>query len=273
MPLSPSETRRLLQSLGHRPRKPLGQNFLVDGNIVRKSLQLARIEKGDTVIEVGPGLGTLTQALLEAGAQVYAVELDPALSSYLQQSLHPQFPDTLHLLEGDAVRHPRAGIPETATSFKVVANLPYAITTPWIEALLRNPLPTDLVLMMQREAADRLTASPGTKAYSAVSIFLAAACEKAALHKVSRSCFHPLPGVDSLLLHLRRKPVPFFFPAPVRERIRSLFTQRRKQIGNLLGDDPDPALQAWLDSLPAFGASRISRPETIPLAAWQNLPA
>lgn len=271
MPLTPSETRRLLESLGHRPRKPLGQNFLIDGNIVRKSLQLAGIQKGDSVVEVGPGLGTLTHALLEAGADVHAVELDPLLASHLEETLCPQFPDTFHLLEGDAVRHPRAGLPADLTAFKVVANLPYAITTPWLEALLRDALPSEMVLMMQKEAADRLTAQRGTKAYSAVTIFLAAAFEKAALHRVSRSCFHPVPGVDSLLLHLRRKPEPFLFPAPARERIRSLFTQRRKQIGSLLADDP--ALHAWLDSLPAFGASRASRPETIPLAAWQHLPA
>lgn len=269
MPLTPSATRHLLETLGHHPRKPLGQNFLTDGNIVRKSLKLAAIEKGDTVVEIGPGLGTLTRALLETGATVYAVELDVTLANHLRESLCTEFPDTLHLLEGDAIDHPRAGLPGTSTDFKVVANLPYAITTPWIEKILRHPLPADMVLMMQKEAADRLTAQPGSKAYGAVTIFTSAAFARAGIHRVARSCFHPVPGVDSLLLHIRRLPEPFLFEAPIRARIRRLFTQRRKQIGALLQDEP--ACAAWLASLPSHGCDRTSRPEAIPLEAWRRL--
>jgi len=102
MPLSPTATRELLAQLGHSPKRFLGQNFLVDGNIVRKSLELAGVTAGDTVVEVGPGLGTLTTALLEAGADVWAVEKDRSLHAHLEASLVPRFPDRLHLLEGDA---------------------------------------------------------------------------------------------------------------------------------------------------------------------------
>src|ERR1700759_2343797 len=110
MPLSPSATRELLAQLAHVPKRFLGQNFLVDGNIVRKSLELADVKPGDSVVEIGPGLGTLTSALLEAGAEVWAVETDRHLHAHLASTLVPQFP-TLHLLLGDGVQHPLADLP------------------------------------------------------------------------------------------------------------------------------------------------------------------
>src|SRR5471030_991880 len=110
MPLSPTATRDLLARLGHTPKRFLGQNFLVDGNIVRKSLELAQIAPGDTVVEIGPGLGTLTAALLEAGADVWAVEKDRTLHAHLAETLAPRFPATFHLLEGDALEQPLAGL-------------------------------------------------------------------------------------------------------------------------------------------------------------------
>src|SRR3954463_15761216 len=106
MPLSPSATRDLLAQLGHQPKRFLGQNFLIDGNIVRKSLELAEVRPGDTVIEVGPGLGTLTSALLDSGAEVWAVEKDRTLHAHLEAELAPKFPGRFHLLEGDAVERP-----------------------------------------------------------------------------------------------------------------------------------------------------------------------
>ena len=162
-PLSLAETRELLARLAHLPRKWLGQNFLVDGNIVRKSLELGDVRPGDTVVEVGPGLGTLTRTLLGAGANLYAVEADRTMVHHLETSLKPRFPTTFHLLEGDAVASPRAGLPDPIDgAFKVIANLPYAISTPWIEAICAGPHPSLMVLMLQREAADRLTAALGT---------------------------------------------------------------------------------------------------------------
>src|ERR1035437_8056366 len=142
MPLSPTATRELLAKLGHQPKRFLGQNFLVDGNIVRKSLELAGIKPGDAVVEIGPGLGTLTSALLEAGAEVWAVEKDRQLHAHLEETLAKQYP-AFHLLEGDAVERPLAGFaPNTSTRpFKVVANLPYAISTPWMDEVLGGPLP------------------------------------------------------------------------------------------------------------------------------------
>lgn len=267
MPLTPSQTRALLTQLDHRAKKSLGQNFLTDGNIVRKSLDLAQLQPDEAVVEIGPGLGTLTEALLTHGCIVYAVERDARLAAWLRESLQPRFATRFHLLEGDAVEHPRAGLEvEANPDFKVVANLPYAITTPWLEGLLHTPLPERMVLMMQREAADRITAQPGSKSFGAISVFVSAAYDRVATHGVSRSCFYPIPGVDSVLLTLRRKPQPFLFSTSCRERIRKLFTQRRKQIGHLLQNDPE--VQAWLQQLGTFGCNSTSRPESIPTEAW-----
>src|SRR5476651_2242955 len=193
MPLTPTSTRELLAGLGHEPKRFLGQNFLVDGNIVRKSLALAAVEAGDAVIEIGPGLGTLTTALLEAGAEVWAVEKDRTLHAHLLDTLASKFPATLHLLEGDAVEHPLAGLPPAPpnTGFKIVANLPYAIATPWLDAVLGGPLPARMVLMLQQEAAQRYSAVPGTKAFGAISVFLQAAYDIAPGHKVAAACFFP----------------------------------------------------------------------------------
>ncbi|MFW6352837.1 MAG: 16S rRNA (adenine(1518)-N(6)/adenine(1519)-N(6))-dimethyltransferase RsmA [Verrucomicrobiota bacterium] len=267
-PLSPRATRALLEALGHRPRKPLGQNFLVDGNIVRKSLELAAVQAGDRVVEIGPGLGTLSGALLAAGAEVHAVELDPTLAAHLRATLG----ERLVLLEGDAVEHPRAGLPEDSAKegFKVVANLPYAITSPWMDGLLAGPLPERMVLMMQKEASDRLTAEPGSKQFSAIAIFLQSAYKRLARHKVARQCFHPAPGVDSVLLALERRSAPLLFAAETRTAIRRLFGQRRKQVGALVRGDP--VLEAWLAGAVSAGlAQPTDRPEAISLAAWQRL--
>lgn len=271
MPLNPSQTRQLLDQLGHRARKNLGQNFLIDANIVRKSLLLAGIQPGDTVVEIGPGLGTLSSELLAQGCSVFAVELDPTLAAHLRATLAVEFPQQFQLIEGDAVEFPRAGLPADQPNFKVVANLPYAITSTWMERLLQHPLPSELVLMMQREAADRITAMHGSKSFGAISIFVNAAYVRAGVHAVARTCFYPVPGVDSILLHLRRLPDPLLFKNSTRELIRRLFTQRRKQIRGLLAGTPVAA--QWLDSLHQFGCSPTSRAEQIPLAAWAQLDA
>jgi 16S rRNA (adenine1518-N6/adenine1519-N6)-dimethyltransferase len=274
MPLSPSATRDLLAQLGHHPKRALGQNFLVDGNIVRKSLELAGIGPGDTVVEIGPGLGTLTSALLEAGAEVWAVERDPALHRHLAATLGPRFPERLHLLEGDAVEHPLAGLPaDRAADCKIVANLPYAISSVWMDAVLSGPLPARLVLMLQLESARRFTAPHGTKSYGAITIFLQAAYAVAPGHKVAAACFFPRPEVESFLLNLVRRPEPFRFPAPVRAAIRALFQQRRKQVGSLLRDRLPDHGAGWLRELAAAGLSAQARPEEIPPEAWRKFPA
>ena len=273
MPLSPSATRDLLGQLDHRPRRSLGQNFLVDGNIVRKSVALAEIAQGDAVVEIGPGLGTLTAALLEAGAEVWAVELDPLLHAHLAAELVPIAHGRLHLVAGDAMEHPLAGLPQAraAAGFKIVANLPYAVSTPWLDAVLSGPLPGRMVLMLQQEAAQRYTAPPGTKSFGAISIFLQAAYGHTRGHRVAAACFHPRPDIESLLLTLDLRAEPFVFPPAARNLIRSCFRQRRKQIGALLRSSKDPMAQAWLDHLVSGKLQAATRPEAIPVAAWVEL--
>ena len=272
-PLSPSATRELLAKLGHQPKRFLGQNFLVDGNIVRKSIELAGVRPGEAVVEIGPGLGTLTSALLAAGAEVWAVEKDRNLHLHLEESLLPASAGRLHLLEGDAVEHPLAGLDATRVrlGFKVVANLPYAISTPWMDAVLSGPLPERMVLMLQQEAAQRYAARPGGKQFGAISVFLQAAYDVAPGHKVDASCFYPKPDIESYLLHLVRAPEPHVFPPAVKTVIRACFQQRRKQVGGLLrGLLPDRG-EAWLVQLAAAGLSGQTRAEAIPVELWRQL--
>jgi 16S rRNA (adenine1518-N6/adenine1519-N6)-dimethyltransferase len=273
-PLSLSETRELLGRLAHMPRKWLGQNFLVDGNIVRKSLELGEVQSGDVVVEVGPGLGTLTRTLLGAGSSLYAVEADRTMVYHLETTLKPRYPSTFHLLEGDAVDYPRAALPApTDGSFKVIANLPYAISTPWMDAICAGAHPSLMVLMLQREAADRLTAELGTGHWSAVTAQVQLAFERVKMHPVPAQSFNPPPKVDSCLLVLRRRADARRFSPRAREVARMLFTQRRKQVGSaakkLFPAQAD--VTRWLENLPAFGVTSLARPETIPAEAWLTL--
>ena len=280
-PYNLNTTRELLALLSHSPKKWLGQNFLVDGNIVRKSLELADVRSGDIIVEVGPGLGTLTTTLLQTGAKVFAVERDATLAAHLRERVAPKYTESFDLTEADAMDFPLAAFPEknpTGTPFKIVANLPYAISTPWMDSVLESGnLPETLVLMLQKEAADRFTAAPGTKNYGALSVILEAAYERAPGHKVPAQCFFPPPKVDSYLLHLRRRANPVIFCRVARKLIRELFIYRRKQLGSTLKkilpdtDIPATKISAWLDGLPQHGVDALSRPECVPASAWLNL--
>ena len=277
MPLTPSETRQVLDALGHHPRKKLGQNFLVDGNIVRKSLELAGISSGDLVVEVGPGIGTLTSALLEAGASVYAVELDKTLHAYLRsegfrERFAPEQIERFHLLHADALDNPIAALPDEIAkegSYKIVANLPYAISTPWLDAVLSGQLPQSMTLMLQKEAADRFIAKAGSKAFGGIAIFLQAAYTPVAQHKVGAQCFYPAPDVGSALLHVERRAEPIIFAKETKALIRRLFNQRRKQIGAVLKQLEDGG--AWQKRFEANGVTATTRPEDVPLEKWLEL--
>lgn len=273
-PLSQSETRDLLARLSHMPRKWLGQNFLVDGNIVRKSLELGEVKAGDTVLEIGPGLGTLSRTLLGAGVHLHAVEADRTMVHHLRESLLPRWPQNFSLIEGDAVDLPLADLKNPAEgSFKVIANLPYAISTPWMDAICAGPHPAMMVLMLQREAAERLTADVGTKHWSAVTAQVHLAFEKIRIHPVPSQSFNPPPKVDSCLLVLKRRPDAQRFSPRAREVARALFTQRRKQVGSsakkLFPGATDVA--NWLASLSDYGLTSLARPEAIPAKAWLKL--
>ena len=286
MPLSPTATRELLEQLEHFPNKKLGQNFLVDGNIVRKSIELAELDADSCVVEIGPGLGTLTKAILNSGASLWAVERDACLAEHLRIHFSDELngistmnerrltkQTILQLIEGDCLDHPRAGLPAAtaATGYKIVANLPYAVSTPWMEAVIAGELPERMVLMLQKEAADRYVAPHGTKTFGAISIFLQSVFEVHSKHLVSAQCFHPAPKVDSVLLRLDRRTDAIRFSLAARECIRRIFTQRRKQLGALCKNDSHAGALAWFKELLEHGVTPTVRPEELPLEYWQSL--
>jgi len=272
MPLSPTATRELLNQLEHFPNKKLGQNFLVDGNIVRKSIELAEIDADSAVVEIGPGLGTLTRAILASGASLWTVERDSTLTEHLRTHLLPEQP-RLQLIEGDCLDYPIAGLPEAraAAGYKIVANLPYAVSTPWMDAVIAGELPERMVLMLQKEAGDRYAAPHGSKTFGAISIFLQSAFTVQSKHLVSAHCFHPAPKVDSVLLRLDRKPDAIRFSPTARECIRRIFTQRRKQLGALCKRDPQPEALVWFEQVLDQGVTPTIRPEELPIEHWQLL--
>ena len=165
MALSPSKTSELLRQLEHRPNKKLGQNFLIDGNLVEKSISMASLPTNYPVLEIGPGLGTLTSHLLNLGHTVYAVEIDRRLEAHLRERLNSFIESgQFNLVRADAVKQPIGNLPDDITEYSVVANLPYAISSAWLEALLGSEkLPTSMVMMLQKEATERMLAPPGLK--------------------------------------------------------------------------------------------------------------
>ena len=273
MPLSPSETTALLDRLGHLPKKKLGQNFLIDGNIVDKSIQLADLPSTGDVVEIGPGLGTLTRKLLDSGQNVHAVEIDQRLADNLQKSEASAIIEgQLSITRGDAVKNPLGSLPKTAENYSIVANLPYAISSAWLESVLNTGrLPKRMVLMMQKEAVERIWANSGTKEYHALSIFISNAYELTEKHPVSRKCFFPAPAVDSMLIRMDISEKAYIFSAKARNLIRKIFTQRRKQLGSLAKKE-DPSIGkiilAWLDEI---RKSHTSRAEQVGSAEWKRL--
>ncbi len=267
--LTPSQTSDLLRELGHFPVKKFGQNFLVDSNIVRKSLELADVCEGDVIVEIGPGLGTLTGALLERGAKVYAVEIDKRLFAFLKERFANV--EDLNLINADAVEFPLAALPNDIENFKIVANLPYAISTPWLDKVLAGKLPCAMSLMLQKEAALRFAARNGSGEFSPISVCLSEAYEVLPPHKVSAACFHPRPAVDSMLLALRKKSNAYIFEKKTRDLMRAIFSKRRKQISSIAksaGED-STILSKWLTENPDLSPDK--RPEAIENKYWVSL--
>ena len=216
-------------------RPKLGQHFLHDPNIVRKILNLASLKPDDTVLEIGPGRGILTQALARKAAEVISIELDRRLCAMLQIRL-AGFPN-VKLICADALSYPLETLP---SHLRVVANLPYYIATPLIFKLLEfRTRITDMVLMLQREVAERIVASAGNKRYSPLSIAVQYYTKPLLAFPVSRRCFKPSPRVDSAVVHLKIRETPsvqvhneaFFF-----KFVKAGFAHRRKILKNSLKD-------------------------------------
>jgi len=273
MPLSPSETTSLLERLGHLPKKKLGQNFLIDGNIVEKSLQLADLPASGDVVEIGPGLGTLTRKLLDSGQTVHSVEIDYRLAENIEKTETEAIQQgKLILSRADAVKMPLGSLPDSVTNYAIVANLPYAISSAWLESVLNTQrLPTRMVLMMQKEAVERIWAKPGTKEYHALSIFISNTYQLTEKHAVSRKCFYPAPAVDSMLIRMDLKEDAFLFSSATRALIRKIFTQRRKQLGSLARKEAPEIKEIILQWLAQGEHPSSSRPEQIPSSDWKRL--
>jgi 16S rRNA (adenine1518-N6/adenine1519-N6)-dimethyltransferase len=209
-----------------RPKKELGQHFLVDENILGVIGRLAELEPDDVVLEIGPGLGVLTRYLAERVALVHAVEIDRSLGPHLAgiANVRLELGDALQLDLADLEPPPR----------KLVSNLPYNVATPIVvESLDGLPALERWCVMVQREVADRFFARPGTKAYGAVSVLVQLAAQRTGFHPVSRTVFRPLPNVDSALVAFRRTPLPDRF-AEVKRVVVAGFAHRRKTLPNSL---------------------------------------
>lgn len=243
-------TTHILKAFGLHMSKKLGQNFLIDAGIVQGIVDAAQIHPGDHVLEIGPGIGTLTQGLAEAGADVTAVELDKKLPAVLAETLKAY--DRVRIVPGDILK---VDIPALMGQdpFKVVANLPYYITTPILMTLLERRLPiTTMVTMVQKEVAERMTARPGSRSYGALSVAVQYYTEPEIVLNVPPRSFIPAPEVDSVVIACRVRSVPavkvseekMFFRV-----VRAAFGQRRKTLANALrgGGFPKEQVRAAME--------------------------
>nr|NLD40322.1 16S rRNA (adenine(1518)-N(6)/adenine(1519)-N(6))-dimethyltransferase RsmA [Actinomycetales bacterium] len=209
--LTPSDIRSLADTLGVRPTKRLGQNFVHDAGTVRRIVRVAGVEAGDVVLEVGPGLGSLTLALLEAGAHVVAVEIDPVLAEALPGTVErflPEAADRLTVVSADALTIRSAADLQGAEPTRLVANLPYNVATPVILTLLATlPSLREVLVMVQAEVGERLAAKPGGKVYGSPSAKVAWYGAAAMAGMISRTVFWPVPNVDSALVRIVRHPL------------------------------------------------------------------
>ncbi|MFZ5632192.1 MAG: 16S rRNA (adenine(1518)-N(6)/adenine(1519)-N(6))-dimethyltransferase RsmA [Bacillota bacterium] len=239
---SPSAVRKLLESYNFRCRKSMGQNFLVDANIVNKIISSALLDEDDTVVEIGPGLGVITRAAAMKAKGVVALELDRGLLPILEDTLKDL--SNVSIVAGDAMEADLDAVVSSARAgysgpYKLIANLPYYITTPLIMRLLTGGFNISLcVIMVQQEVAERIAALPGGKEYGALSVAVQYYTEARCLFRVPATVFYPRPEVDSAVVRLLRRPKPavgvpdedLFFKV-----VRGSFGQRRKTLLNALG--------------------------------------
>jgi 16S rRNA (adenine1518-N6/adenine1519-N6)-dimethyltransferase len=260
---------RRLRAFGVRPNRELGQNFLIDDNILRVIGAAAELDPGDVVLEVGGGLGVLSEFLAPQVAHLHVVEVDRSLEQPLREALAPFGNATLHL--ADAVRMDFAELEPTPN--KVVANLPYGVAaTVLLKSIAELPEAGLWVAMVQREVADRLAAAPGGKSYGATSVLAQLSCEVRVLRRVSRTVFHPEPNVDSALVVLRRTA-----PAPSDELValvHAAFAHRRKALAGSLALSPGAAegiREAARTALEQLGHPANARAEALPPQDWPRL--
>jgi 16S rRNA (adenine1518-N6/adenine1519-N6)-dimethyltransferase len=270
------KTMDVLKKHGFNFKRKWGQNFLFDKNFLRRMAKGADIKLGDSVVEIGPGAGTLTKALLEEGARVLAVEIDEALIPVLRDVLQGMDAavvcgDVLKMNIDNLVQEYDFSFP-----YKIVANLPYYITTPILMSILENEYRFELlVIMVQWEVAERLTAKPGTKEYGAITLAVNYYTESRILYKVPRHLFTPVPDVDSAVVCFTPRAEP---PVKVRSKnfmfkiIKAGFNQRRKTLANsLLLVESNMAKSKLLQILDRAGIDSLRRGETLSLHEYAKL--
>ncbi|WP_203568480.1 16S rRNA (adenine(1518)-N(6)/adenine(1519)-N(6))-dimethyltransferase RsmA [Aestuariimicrobium ganziense] len=273
--LGASAIGELAERVGLRPTKQRGQNFVIDANTVRRIVQLSGVGADDVVVEVGPGLGSLTLGLLETGAQVTAIEIEQALADQLPVTVDERMPeaaDRLRVVSSDALHVTELPGPEPTA---VVANLPYNVSVPVLIHLLeRFPSWTSGLVMVQLEVADRIVAPPGSKVYGVPSAKIAWFCEATRVGVVPPKVFWPVPNVDSGLVRLVRREPPQ--TSASREQvfrvIDAAFAQRRKMLRAALSGlfGSSAAASAAIE---AAGIDPRLRGETLTVAEFANIAA
>ncbi|GAA4608705.1 16S rRNA (adenine(1518)-N(6)/adenine(1519)-N(6)) -dimethyltransferase RsmA [Actinoallomurus liliacearum] len=271
--LGPADVRALAGGLGLRPTKTLGQNFVIDANTVRRIVRDADVGPEDVVLEVGPGLGSLTLALLPVASRVVAVEVDPVLAQRLPETVAeraPDLADRLNVVPADALRVTELpGPPPTA----LVANLPYNVAVPVVLHLLGAfPSIRHGLVMVQAEVADRLTAGPGGKVYGVPSVKMAWYARARRAGNVGRAVFWPAPNVDSgLVAFTRREPPTSAVPRKeVFAVIDAAFAQRRKTLRAALAGWAGSAAAAE-EALRAAGVDPTARGEALDVTAFTRI--
>jgi 16S rRNA (adenine1518-N6/adenine1519-N6)-dimethyltransferase len=258
------------------PARRLGQHFLTDRNLLRRIVDALEPAPGDVVLEIGPGKGSLTAELLGRGVRVVAIEKDTRLAAALDAgSVGGTAPASFRVVTGDAlaldwhalvadgvVTSPAARVPP----FKVIGNIPYAITTPLIATALVPPLPSCIVMLVQREVADRLAAAPGSKTYGALSVGVQAMCRVEKLFTVRAGAFSPPPTVQSAVVRLTPRATPLIPSAEFaafRAFVTACFSRRRKQLRNVLVAVTGRPAERVVAGIRALGLDPMARPETL----------
>ena len=255
-----------MRQFGIRPNRELGQNFLIDSNILGVIGRAANLDPADVVLEVGGGLGVLSEYLAERAAHVHVVEVDRRLEPALRDALAPHPNTTLHL--ADAVKLDLSALDPAPT--KVVANLPYGVAAGVILRTIEQlPHARVWVAMVQKEVGERFAAAPGSAAYGVPSVLAQLACEVKVLRPIARTVFHPVPNVDSVLVGLTRRG-----PAPepgLRALVQQVFAHRRKALArsvSLAGGDSRERIR---ETLTAIGRPADARAEVLSPGEWRDL--
>ena len=275
---NPQETIAVLQKYGFNFQKKFGQNFLIDTHVLDKIIAAAEIGPDDFVLEIGPGIGTMTQYLAESAREVVAVEIDKNLIPILEDTLSAY--DNVTVINDDILKVDIQKLAEEKNGgkpIKVVANLPYYITTPIIMGLFESEVPlSSITVMVQKEVADRMQTGPGSKDYGALSLAVQYYAEPYIVANVPPNCFMPRPAVGSAVIRLTRyekKPVEVKDPAFMFKLIRASFNQRRKTLQNGLHNYSELQLpkEKVVQALEEMGLPAAVRGEKLDLAQFARL--